>query len=634
MAAGVRVLRGVLSVIALTACGVSAPAALPGEAEGRGALQRAVEHAADLEGVPRPLLLALAWTHSRFSMGGPGPTRDGGFGVFHLIDDRSGAASPGRARLSLQRAAGLTGLSIEALSREPLAHARGAAAVLRAEMEALLAAYPDLREERLGDWFQAVMRLSGSSDARVADAYASQVFRLLRDGLSAEGEGGSVRIAPQEFTLTGRAIWGALQASQAGDYCPGGACVSFVPASSANYGQGRNASVTTIVIHDMEGSYTSSISWFEDPSAAASAHYLLRSSDGEITQMVRDADTAWHAGNSAVNHQSIGIEHEGFAHTGGTWFSEAMYQSSAALVRWLSGTYGIPRDRAHIIGHYEVPDPSHTTGGDAAHPGWYGGASNHHDPCDSWSGDPTWHNNVACYWDWAHYMDLISGTSTPAAGTLTGFVLDACCGLVAGTRKPLPGAQVVVQQGAAALTAAAGADGSYTFSLAPGTYTPVASLAGYGSGDHSSVGGGAAAAIAVAAGQTSWGSILLAAVDAGPLDAGVADAGLGDAGVSDAGHDDAGVSDAGLGDAGVSDAGRGDAGVSGDGGAADAAADAGPSAPGLDAGAAADAGPLASGLDAGADAGALASAPSGGCSAGSAGAWALLGLLALRRRRR
>ena len=509
-------------------------------------VQAEVERAADVEGVPRALLVAIGWIDSRLSMNGGQPSRDGGFGVLHLLDERLTTVNEARARLTLQRAAALTGLPLERLQTDAFANARGGAAILRAELERMLAAYPDLHEERLGDWYQPVMRLAGLDDARLSDDYAAQVYRLLRDGLSAQGPGGPARIVAQEFSLSGRAIWGELSQDLGGEYCPSGACVAFVPASASNYSASRGVTVTTVVIHDMEGSYTSAMSWFQNPSAAASAHYLIRSSDGQITQMVHDSDTAWHSGNSSVNHQSVGIEHEGFAHEGAAWYTEAMYKASAALTRWLTDTYGIPRDRSHIIGHYEVPDTSHTTGGDPAHPGWYGGANHHHDPCDTWAGAATWHNNTACYWDWAHYLELVTGSVPVQTGTLTGFVLDACCGLTAGVRQPLPGAVVTVQQGGALVTASAGADGSYTFTLRAGPYTPTASASGYATGDHSSVGGATPAEVTVTASQTSWGSILLAPVAQGP-DAGSPDAGA-DAGV-DAGVDagtDAGTHDAGT----------------------------------------------------------------------------------------
>ena len=66
-----------------------------------------------------------------------------------------------------------------------------------------------------------------------------------------------------------------------------------------------------------------------------------------------------------------------------------MYRSSAALVRYLAHQYGIPLDRAHIIGHDNVPGPT-----------------NHLTVVQQWDPGP--------YWDWNHYMALLHGVSDQA----------------------------------------------------------------------------------------------------------------------------------------------------------------------------------------------------------------------------
>ncbi len=95
-------------------------------------LQRKLERAAEIEGVPAPLLIALAWVDARLSMNTPSP--DGGHGLLHLID----RADAPEAR-SLERAALLTGLPAVALRTDAFANARGGAALLRAEGERLFA---------------------------------------------------------------------------------------------------------------------------------------------------------------------------------------------------------------------------------------------------------------------------------------------------------------------------------------------------------------------------------------------------------------------------------------------------------------------------------------------------------------
>jgi hypothetical protein len=132
------------------------------------------------------------------------------------------------------------------------------------------------------------------------------------------------------------------------------------PADPANYTPGRSGEISQVVIHVTQGSYDSTINWFKNPESQVSAHYVVRASDGHVTQMVDDGDTAWHAGDG--NATAIGIEHEGFVDDPSS-FTEEMYRSSAALTRSLTDKYGIPRDREHIVGHSEVPGNDHTDPG-------------------------------------------------------------------------------------------------------------------------------------------------------------------------------------------------------------------------------------------------------------------------------
>jgi len=79
---------------------------------------------------------------------------------------------------------------------------------------------------------------------------------------------------------------------------------------------------------------------------------------------------------------AIGVEHEGYAYSPG-WYTTAEYQASARLVRALAIGNGVPMDRAHIIGHYQVPNQ----------------ANGHTDP--------------GPYWDWDYYLSLVRQGATP-----------------------------------------------------------------------------------------------------------------------------------------------------------------------------------------------------------------------------
>jgi N-acetyl-anhydromuramyl-L-alanine amidase AmpD len=151
----------------------------------------------------------------------------------------------------------------------------------------------------------------------------------------------------------------------------------WVPASTSNYTRSNRPNtypIELVVIHVTQETFDDTITLFQDPSHAACAHYVTRSADGYIDQMVREKDIAWHAGNWDYNTRSIGIEHEGWVDDP-SWFTDAMYTASAKLTRNICDRYGIPLDRDHIIGHVEVPGTDHTDPGP--------------------------------YWDWDTYMSLV-----------------------------------------------------------------------------------------------------------------------------------------------------------------------------------------------------------------------------------
>lgn len=161
------------------------------------------------------------------------------------------------------------------------------------------------------------------------------------------------------------------------------------------------------VVHDMEGYYYTAISYLDRCDISASIHYavngLTDSSDqgappGQITQCVTEAHYSWHAG--CWNTWMFGTEHEGFA-SNPAWFTEAMYQASAGLHRHLCNTYGIPKDRNHIIAH-----------GQKLVSGWCSwlGANYPSINCTCNS-----HTDPGPYWDWNHFMALIIGQVNNAA---------------------------------------------------------------------------------------------------------------------------------------------------------------------------------------------------------------------------
>ncbi|MBC8143332.1 MAG: N-acetylmuramoyl-L-alanine amidase [Armatimonadetes bacterium] len=146
--------------------------------------------------------------------------------------------------------------------------------------------------------------------------------------------------------------------------------------------------INIIVMHDIEGEAMSAVRWFQNPQSQVSSHYVVDSVTGVVYQQVKERDVAWHAGNRNINGRSVGIEQGGFAYRPG-FFTPALYESSARLVRDISTRHAIPRDRAHIIGHFEVPD--------ASDPTKFGGRGGHTDP--------------GPYFDWDYFMTLVRNDS-------------------------------------------------------------------------------------------------------------------------------------------------------------------------------------------------------------------------------
>ncbi len=134
------------------------------------------------------------------------------------------------------------------------------------------------------------------------------------------------------------------------------------------YTPGRPGPVIGITDHITQG--TNSLAWLRgavggSSNRGSSATYLV-ARDGTKYQLVDELDTPWTDGNLAYNQWRITIEHEGFS---GQPLTPAQIEASAGLHRRIAERHGFPLDRAHVIGHYQVPYPED--------PGKFGGLGNH-----------------------------------------------------------------------------------------------------------------------------------------------------------------------------------------------------------------------------------------------------------------
>lgn len=219
----------------------------------------------------------------------------------------------------------------------------------------------------IAQWQHAAGRYSGLPETRPALQllYVDGVFELLRSGWVS----GAEYVAPTSVPRIDRAELekGLMRMGlRASDY----PSATWQP--SPNYSTRGGSAVTAITIHDTEGNFAGSVAWLISTESQASAHYIIRSVDGFIVQMVSEAEKAWHV--RTENPYTIGIEHEGFV-ARPEFFTERMYEASADLVRWLIDRYRIPLRRDRVKGHLDFPNNTHTDPG-----GW---------------------------WNWPHYYRLI-----------------------------------------------------------------------------------------------------------------------------------------------------------------------------------------------------------------------------------
>lgn len=165
-------------------------------------------------------------------------------------------------------------------------------------------------------------------------------------------------------------------------------------ACTDNFSSRNGTAITTIALHTVQGSYAGCISWFNNCSAHVSTHYVMRSSDGQVTQMVLEADKAWHVGTH--NPYTIGWEHEGWV-SDPSWYTVAMYASSADLTKDICNSgYGINPKRCFwgpaTSGIYVVNCPK---------------IKGHQNFSDQTHTDP------GINWDWNYYYKLVNSARVP-----------------------------------------------------------------------------------------------------------------------------------------------------------------------------------------------------------------------------
>src|SRR5262249_43085191 len=267
--------------------------------------------------VPERLLLAMSYALSRWEDAkGAATDASGGFGPMHLTaaDGHSYAATvaPDRgvdvnsivrtidtdpALHTLEAAAALVHLPPGQVSRDARQNIRAGAALL-----ASYAGSP--RPTSLDGWYDAVARYAGGGTVTEASRHlADAVFDVLRSGATGvTADGQQMELAPQRASAGTGGPGAAAQCPTTGLAC------RFVAATAGYDRVQRTAGqVRFLVLGSAGTTYEQAIARMTDPHGYTSAHYLVRASDGQVTQLVRDADPAWFTGSPALDALSIGV---------------------------------------------------------------------------------------------------------------------------------------------------------------------------------------------------------------------------------------------------------------------------------------------------------------------------------------
>jgi N-acetyl-anhydromuramyl-L-alanine amidase AmpD len=266
---------------------------------------------------------------------------------------------------NLTRGASLLGVEADALKSTRLLNIRAAAAVLREKAD-----LAKIDRKDLGAWAPAVAELSGIEDkSAAAVSYVHQnVYALIRNGLVVTDLDGEVisEIKPRIDVIPNYPGADGMPVLAANPDYKGATWRSTPNFSKRPAGAAGKPQI--VIIHTCEGAYSGCWGWLAQAKSGVSAHYVVKEDGAEITQLVKEADKAWHIAakyksslnggkfaeleGSTGNNFTVGIEHAGYGKQA-SWNSNLIAQS-ASLVCDITRRNKIPRDKFHIVGHGQL----------------------------------------------------------------------------------------------------------------------------------------------------------------------------------------------------------------------------------------------------------------------------------------
>lgn len=309
-------------------------------------MEKYFQDAANEFAVPAILLKASAQVQSNWAQ--VSESIYGSWGVMGLIENKFVQ--------QISKAASLLNVSTDEIKNDAKTNIRAAAALLAHYQQGSPAT-------SLEDWFEATKSLTGLWDAELKRSLALRIYDVVKNGSKTVTLWGEIIfIEPTDFSLSKSLTesvvrTSASQRTQAVDYP--NAVANF---TTCNYNSRPAGSVIKyyFVHYVATGTYQGAINWFKDCSSNVSAHYVIRNNDGEVSQVVAEANRAWSQGVSHYNDLGIGVEHEVLATNLSMWDSNPMLAAAANLCKNVCNRQGIPTVRRvtngdpGIYGHSDV----------------------------------------------------------------------------------------------------------------------------------------------------------------------------------------------------------------------------------------------------------------------------------------
>ena len=312
-------------------------------------LEKYFANAAAEFGVPMAILRAYAQVQSNWAQ--VSESMYGSWGIMGLIEN------PFVSQIS--KAATLIKVTPDAIKTDAKSNIRAAAA--------LLAFYRGKQDGQADDeaWFDAVCRLSGLKEKNLQESLAERVYEVISQGSKTVSIWGEIIfIQPDEKISVPEIIAknsGETEVELLGNGTPDypNAVYSL---TTCNFGsRPAGAGINFYFVHYIAtGTYEGAISWFKNCTSQVSAHYVIRNTDGQITQVVDEEDRAWSQGVTEYNDQGIGVEHDVLVSNLSMWDSEPMLREAGKLAADVCNRNLIPKQRRAnngekgIYGHSDV----------------------------------------------------------------------------------------------------------------------------------------------------------------------------------------------------------------------------------------------------------------------------------------